>query len=166
MQLVKGIEDQGFLMNTKPYPTPSQQPHGEGTSQWMGQQIQQGVNMQTDNNAEQRENSMGLSFSVNQEQNLQQANMNIILEMDSGLNKTNFEKHQTNQQEQTSQESMHQAIPIKELLKQAFKNIKTGDEDPNSDDIWNFREKPKLRTDVDDRGRRIIQMRTAVRLTL
>ncbi|MED6200628.1 hypothetical protein PIB30_087082 [Stylosanthes scabra] len=110
-----GTTSPGFI---KQYPVPQQQPHGEGTSQQTMQQIQEVVPMQGEGKVEYQEDSTKKSFSVTQEPNLQQRN-------------------KAPQENQNDDDKAKQPMPIKELVKQAFKN------------------------NADEKGRKIIQRKTA-----
>ncbi|MED6177419.1 hypothetical protein PIB30_097911 [Stylosanthes scabra] len=126
-----------------------QQPHGQDAF------------MQIDNKLTQREDSADLPFSVNQESNLQGMNNNIRLKMKADLNTAGNQEQISTQQKQTIYDSPEQPMPIKELLNMAFRNSDTTNYVSNSADIWNFRDKPKLMSTFDEKGRKIIQRRIA-----
>ncbi|MED6144996.1 hypothetical protein PIB30_020809 [Stylosanthes scabra] len=122
-------------------------------------------------------------FSINHEPNLQQRSKECISNQQLEPKIANTQQDQSPQQEpnmantqqdQLLQQNQHhdakatQPIPLKEQLKQAFRNCKEADDNNNSIDIWNFRDAPKhktkLKTHVDERGRKIIQRKTTTAL--
>ncbi|MED6189467.1 hypothetical protein PIB30_096248 [Stylosanthes scabra] len=116
----------------QPYPIPQQQPHGEGPSQRDLQQPHQLDITQDGVKGDQLDDITTKSFS-----------------------------DKAPQQAQMNEDKAKQPLPIKELMKQAFKNNNDFSENNNSVDIWNFRDNHNRPLGTDEQGRKIIQRKIA-----
>ncbi|MED6138545.1 hypothetical protein PIB30_075181 [Stylosanthes scabra] len=99
------------------------------------------------------------SFSVTQELHLPQEHKESIQNQPPNLTSTQQDK--APQQAQMNEDKAKQPLPIKELMKQAFKNNNDFSENNNSVDIWNFKDNYNRQLGTDEQGRKIIQRKTA-----